>query len=42
MAEDNGRGFSGGVIIDPKGNPHATVTNSKNMYKRIFIKLCLL
>lgn len=38
MAEDNGRGYSGGVIIDPKGNPHATLPNGKHMYKRIFIK----
>lgn len=38
MAEDNGRGYSGGIIIDPKGNPHATVPGGKHMYKRIFIK----
>lgn len=38
MAEDNGRGYSGGVIVDPKGNPHATVPSGKHMYKRIFIK----
>jgi len=38
MAEDNGRGYSGGVIIDPKGNPHATLPSGKHMYKRIFIK----
>jgi hypothetical protein len=38
MAEDNGRGYSGGVIIDPKGNLHATTPNGKNMFKRIFIK----
>lgn len=38
MAEDNGRGYSGGVIIDPKGNPHATLPNGKHMYKRLFIK----
>ena len=38
MAEDNGRGFSGGVMIDPKGNPHATLPSGKHMYKRIFIK----
>ncbi|MBN2016068.1 adenine-specific methyltransferase EcoRI family protein [Candidatus Dojkabacteria bacterium] len=38
MAEDNGRGYSGGVMIDPKGNPHATVPSGKHMYKRIFIK----
>jgi len=35
MAEDNGRGFSGG-IWDGK-NPHCVV-NGKNMFKRIFIK----
>ncbi len=38
MAEDNGRGYSGGVIINPKGNPHATLPNGKHMYKRLFIK----
>lgn len=38
MAEDNGRGYSGGVIINPKGNPHATLPNGQHMYKRIFIK----
>jgi len=38
MAEDNGRGYSGGVMINPKGNPHATVPSGKHMYKRIFIK----
>ena len=38
MAEDNGRGYSGGVMIDPNGNTHATLPNGKNMYKRIFIK----
>jgi len=38
MAEDNGRGYSGGVIIDPKGNPHATLPNGQHMYKRLFIK----
>lgn len=38
MAEDNGRGYSGGVMIDPKGNPHATLQNGKHKYKRIFIK----
>lgn len=38
MAEDNGRGYSGGVMIDPKGNPHATVRSGKHMYKRIFIR----
>ncbi len=35
MAEDNGRGFSGG-IWDGK-NPHCVI-NGKNKYKRIFIK----
>lgn len=38
MAEDNGRGYSGGVMIDSKGNPHATLPNGKHKYKRIFIK----
>ena len=38
MAEDNGRGYSGGVMIDPNGNTHATLPNGKNMYKRIFIR----
>ena len=38
MAEDNGRGFSGGIMINPKGNPHATTPNGKHMFKRIFIK----
>lgn len=38
MAEDNGRGYSGGVIIDPKGNPHATPPSGKHRYKRLFIK----
>ncbi len=38
MAEDNGRGYSGGVMIDTKGNPHATLPSGKHMYKRIFIK----
>ena len=38
MAEDNGRGYSGGVMINPKGNPHATVSSGKHMYKRIFIR----
>lgn len=38
MAEDNGRGYSGGVIINSKGNPHATLPSGKHMYKRIFIK----
>ncbi len=35
MAEDNGRGFSGG-IWDGK-NPHCVI-NGKNMFKRIFIR----
>ena len=35
MAEDNGKGFSGG-IWDGK-NPHCVI-NGKNMFKRIFIK----
>ena len=38
MAEDNGRGYSGGVMIDTKGNPHATLPSGKHMYKRLFIK----
>ena len=38
MAEDNGRGLSGGIMIDKKGNAHATLPNGKNMFKRIFIK----
>ena len=38
MAEDNGRGYSGGVMIDSKGNPHATLPNGKHKYKRIFIR----
>ena len=36
MAEDNGKGFSGG-LWDGK-NPHCVI-NGKNMFKRIFIKL---
>ena len=35
MAEDNGKGFSGG-IWDGK-NPHCVI-NGKNKFKRIFIK----
>lgn len=38
MAEDNGRGYSGGVMIDPKGNTHATIPSGKHMYKRLFIR----
>jgi len=35
MAEDNGRGFSGGIWDGE--NPHCVI-NGKNMFKRIFIK----
>ena len=35
MAEDNGKGFSGGIWDG--NNPHCVV-NGKNMFKRIFIK----
>ena len=38
MAEDNGRGYSGGVMIDANGNTHATLQNGRNMYKRLFIR----
>jgi len=38
MAEDNGKGYSGGVLINPIGNLHATLSDGTNKFKRIFIK----